>query len=344
MAGKKKSKKLPFIEQFRHLKEYLMLAGIKQNPTKMFVILLSISGFIDLSLFGFLAYKVWEYELKWVFILVLALVLFTLGYLLIFFLVWLIFLFMIDYLKFKRRIALEEILPEFLRLVSSNHRAGLPLDTSLWKANRPRFGILAQEINDVAKNTYATGDLIKSLENLGVKYDSNMLKRVISNIVEGIKTGADIATLLDDVSSNITTIKNTRKELASEVENYMLFITVTVLVISPLMFGLTHKMSGLIESVKSTLAETMGSQDPQTTSQMPMSLNFSEEGGRGFKFYFDLFVFLMIATNSIISVLLMSMVKHGNVKQDLKRIPVYYTIAVIVYIACKALFANFIVI
>jgi len=261
----------------------------------------------------------------------------TLGYALIFLLLWLFFLLIIDYLKFKRKIAMEEVLPEFLRLASSNHRSGLPLDMSLWKANRPRFGILSQEINEVAKKTYATGELIQPLIDFGKKYDSNLLKRVISNIIEGLKTGADISNLLDDISTNITTIKNTRKEMASEVENYMMFITITVLIISPLMFGLTNKMSSLIESVKNTLADTLGTGETLQTN-MPMSF---EPTGNDFRFYFDLFVYLMIGTNTIISVLLMSMVKYGNLKQDLKKIPVYYLIAFVVYLISKTIFANF---
>ncbi len=335
-------KKLPYLEQFRHLREYLILAGIKLSPKKIFTILYIVAAVIDLALLGYIAIKIIQYQ-NLAFLAIITLVMLTLGYIVIFFLVWLMFLFMLDYMKFKRKTSLEEILPEFLRLVSANHRAGLPLDTSLWKANRPRFGILSEEINEVAKQTYATGDLIVSLEKFGDKYDSNMLRRVISNIVEGLKTGADIASLLDDISLNITTIKNTRKEMASEVENYMLFITVTVLVISPLMFGLTHKMSGLIETVKNTLAETMGG-DTTTTAQMPMQLQFAEETGKAFGYYFDIFVYLMILTNSVISVLLMSVVKHGNVKQELKRIPVYYIIGLTVYSVCKIMFSNFLVI
>jgi flagellar protein FlaJ len=338
-----KIKKLPYLEQFRHLQKYLILAGIKKKPKFIYTLLFGITGAIDAGLILYFFFLIWTYETLFIFIIIVSLVMLTLGYLLIFMAVWLGFLFVIDYLKFKRRTALEEILPEFLRLVSANHRAGLPLDISLWKANRPRFGILSQEINEVARRTYGSGDLIGSLQKFGTKYDSPMLIRVISNIVEGLTSGADIASLLDDISINITTIRNTRKEMASEVENYMLFITVTVLIISPLMFGLTHKMSALIETVKNTLADTMGDGE-SGVSQMPMQLEFAEEGSKPFGWYFDKFVYLMVATNSIISVLLMSLVKYGNVKQEIKRIPVYFVIAIVAYNLFKLMFSNFIVI
>lgn len=337
---KKRIKKLPYLEQFRHLKKYLILAGIKLKPAQVYTVLYVLTAVVDLSFLFYFIYKILQYETSALgFIVIVSFLMLTLGYVLIFLIMWLMFLLMVDYLKFKRKLALEEILPEFLRLVSANHRAGLPLEMSIWKANRPRFGILSEEINEIARNTFGSGDLIEPLKKFGTKYDSPLLRRVISNLVEGLKTGANIAGLLDDVATNITTIKNTRKELASEVENYMLFITVTVLMISPLMFGLSHKMSGLIETVKDTLAETGG--DSPQIGEFQLQVEAADGTGREFEYYFDIFVYLMIGTNSVVSVLLMSMVKYGNVKQDIKKIPVYYVTGIIMYVVCKSIFASF---
>ncbi len=337
---KKKREPIPYLEQFRHLKKYLVLAGIKMEAKQVQLMLIVVSGVLCFSFLGYTLFQLSQFEVSITFMIIISVIILTLGSILIFMLVWLGFLMMIDYLKFKRKQAVEEVLPEFLRLVSANHRAGLPLDMSLWKANKPRFGILSEEINQVAKNTYASGELMSPLRQFGEKYDSALLRRVITNIVEGLKTGSDIARLLDEVSTNITTIKNTRKELASEVENYMLFITMTVLCISPLMFSLTFNMTGLIEGVKDTLAQS-GSEEG--LEQSPIQLNFSEEE-QDFGKFFDIFVYLMMVTNSVISVLLMSMVKYGNVRQEIKRIPVYFTVGVVVYLVCKSFFGNFLVI
>jgi len=336
---KEKRQKASYMDQFRHLRDYLILAGIKLKVNQVYTILFVLCAIIDVSLLFYFIFRIIEYDLTLLYVVIVSFVMLTLGYILIFFLIWLVFLFFLDYLKFKRRTALEEVLPEFLRLVSANHRAGLPLDVSLWKANRPRFGILSEEINQVARNTYASGELVSPLREFGSKYDSSLLRRAISNIVEGLKTGSDLAGLLDDISNNITTIQNTRKELASEVENYMLFITITVLIISPLMFALAQKMSDLIEGVKSSLT---GSMSEDSAMQMPIQLEISKSE-RKFTYYFDIFVYLMIATNSIISVLLMSLVKYGNVQRDLKKVPIYFLVGIFVYFVCKSFFANFLV-
>jgi len=335
-----KRKPLPYLEQFRHLQRYLLLAGIKMPARVVYMVLLSTAAVIDLGILSYFIALVWEYKLRILYLFIITTVMLSLGYFLIFMVLWLLFLLILDYLKFKRRSELEEILPEFLRLVSANHRAGLPLDLSIWKANRPRFGILSVEVDELARKTYSTGDFIGPLEDFGRKYDSPLLKRVISNLTEGIRTGSDIASLLDDVSNNVRTIKNTRKELASEVENYMLFITITVLIISPLMFALTSKMAGLIEGVKNILISS-GTAEASSAIEVPFKIA-SSSTGKPFQHYFDIFVYLMTATSSIISVLLMSTIKYGNVQSELKKIPVYFVISLVAYTLFKMHFANFI--
>ena len=42
------------------------------------------------------------------------------------------------------------VLADFLGLTSSNISAGMPIDRALWFAVRPKFGILAREIEEVA--------------------------------------------------------------------------------------------------------------------------------------------------------------------------------------------------
>lgn len=333
---------LPYLEQFRHLRTYLIQAGIKLEPLQVYIILYSLTAVIDLSLLFYILYLTLQNEIGLIYLLVISLVMITLGYALIFLLIWLIFTLMLDYLKFKRKTEVEEVLPEFLRLVSANHRSGLPLDISLWKANRDRFGVLSEEINHIARSTYASGSLIKPLEEFSKKYDSNLLKRVISNLIEGIKTGSEMAPLLDNIALDMVKIRYLRKDLATEVEHYMLFITITVLVISPFMFGMAHKMSGLIESVKGILADTMDESVVGVT-RVPVMLEISATQEKKFSYYFDLFVYLMLATNSIISVLLTSTVKYGNVKQELKKIPVIYVISILIYVISKSLLSGFLI-
>ena len=67
---------------------------------------------------------------------------------------------------------IEESLPDFLQLASANISAGMTVDRALWYAVRSKFGVLAVEMETVAKATIAGEDLEKALFNLGQKYNS----------------------------------------------------------------------------------------------------------------------------------------------------------------------------
>jgi len=55
----------------------------------------------------------------------------------------------------------------------------MTIDRALWYAVRPRFGVLANEIEIVAKETMRGQDLKIALQNFADKYDSILLKNKI---------------------------------------------------------------------------------------------------------------------------------------------------------------------
>jgi pilus assembly protein TadC len=66
----------------------------------------------------------------------------------------LVVFFYFDYKIYQRTKEIEEVLPEFLQLTSANISAGMTIDRALWFAVRPKFGVLAKEIEEVAKKYY----------------------------------------------------------------------------------------------------------------------------------------------------------------------------------------------
>ena len=59
------------------------------------------------------------------------------------------------FLADARRSAVESVLPEFLSMVSSNVRGGMPVDQALWNSAKPEFGILAEEVQRERRNVLA---------------------------------------------------------------------------------------------------------------------------------------------------------------------------------------------
>lgn len=189
VLNKKKKGKISVsrYEHIRHLKDYLEKAGytitdeskISQKVNIGAVILvfifslyLAYSGIVREDNFSFIVIQIF---LSWAIILPSLIVLF-----------WVTFYFVIDFKIYNRKKELEEVLPDFLQLTSANINAGMPLDQALWYAVRPRFGILAKEIEDVAKSTLVGEDLSDALLHFSKKYDSQMLKRTINLMLEGL--------------------------------------------------------------------------------------------------------------------------------------------------------------
>ena len=77
-----------------------------------------------------------------------------------------------------------ELLTRLMKLTSANISAGMPIDQALWFAVRPKFGVLAKEIEEVAKSTIAGADLQTALIDFTKKYNSKILKRSINLIIE----------------------------------------------------------------------------------------------------------------------------------------------------------------
>ena len=251
------------------------------------------------------------------------------GFLLFYTLVNLSFRVYLSYRVFKRRVAVEQALPDFLRLVATNYRSGMPLDEALLKSNRPRFGIFSDEIALVAKTAKVRGDLAKALEIFSKKFDSKILQRAMNNIVMSVRSGSNISSLLEDIASNITKMRNMRASMAANVKNYVIFIVVAGVIIAPLMFSMSAVMNNTITGVKNDLTIEPG-------GQASTSLASSFSAGGGVKAGdFNAFAILMLITNSVVSAFVISMIRHGNFEQGITRIPLFAAISIVLFLLGK---------
>ena len=233
----------------------------------------------------------------------------------------------LSYRVFKRKLEAERVLPEFLRLVATNYRSGMPLDKAIIKSNRPRFGIFSKELLIVAKTTRVKGDLASALQIFAKKFNSKILERAINNIVMSIKSGSNISSLLEDIASNITKMRNMRASMAANVKNYVIFIVIAGIIIAPLMFSMSYTMNTTISGVKANLAD-------QQTAGVQSNISVQEGGGIN-PADFDVFAYLMLLTNSFISAFVISMIKYGNFQQGIRRIPVFLIISICLYVLGK---------
>jgi archaellum biogenesis protein FlaJ (TadC family) len=147
----------------------------------------------------------------------------------------------------ERTAALESVLSDFLSLVAANMRAGMTLDKALLYSARPEFGALSKEIEESMKKVLAGGNLEKELQSLSKKFRSVHLERAISIILEGIKSGGEIASTLERISINLRDVQIMRKEIVASTTMYVIFIFATAAIIAPLLYVVLAKVFSLFE-------------------------------------------------------------------------------------------------
>jgi len=208
-----------------------------------------------------------------------------------------------------------------LQLTASNIKAGMTIDSALWYAVRPRFGVLAKEIEVVAKDTMRGEDLKTALQKFADKYESVLLKRSISLLIEGLEAGGEIGNLLNKIAINIQENKIMRKEMAANVTTYVIFISFATIAAAPMLFGL----SGVLIRVISDIGSNVGS-----TATTGLAISFSS-GGITYS-DFKIFAIVSLIITSFFSAVIISTIKNGNIKLGLKYIPIFIFVTITLFL------------
>ncbi len=231
---------------------------------------------------------------------------------------------------YNRTKEIEKVLPDFLQLASANIRAGMSIDKALWFSIRPRFGILAKEIEIVAKKTMAGEDLEEALREFASKYDSPVLERTVNLLVEGLDAGGEIGDMLNRIASNIQENQLTRRDMAESVTTYVIFITFATIVAAPMLFALSFELL----TVVTTLSADLNFSEQAVGASIP--IKFSTEGIKLEDF--RVFVFTNLIITSIFSALIAATIQKGNVKAGVKSIPMFVILTLsLFFVISKAL-------
>jgi Flp pilus assembly protein TadB len=264
-------------------------------------------------------------------ILLFLLIIWTLFLVGIYLLSLLAVFFYFDYRIYQRTKEIEEVLPEFLQLTSANISAGMTIDRALWFAVRPKFGVLAKEIEEVAKSNIAGDDLEKALLDFAAKYNSDTLKEAMSLLIEGMRAGGEIGYLLNQISSNMQDIKLMRQEISSSVTTYVIFITAAAIIGAPILLALSGQLLIVISSLTAGL-EMSGGEAGSTFFSLDLSgesISLSD---------FRVFSLVMLFFSSFFSSLIIGVIRKGSPKEGLKFVVPYLVISYVLYFVASIIF------
>ncbi len=232
----------------------------------------------------------------------------------------------VDYRIYKRRQEIEQVFPDFLQLTAANINAGMPTDRALWFAIRPKFGILAKEMEGVAKSTMVGENLNKALVDFSNRYDSITVKRALNLLIEGLESGGEIGDLLTRVANNMRETEILKKEMASGVTTYVIFILSATLGAAPFLFGLTTELIVIMTSIMSKIV--VGTE----TSSMGGIGSMLSAGGNSISLLdYQIFAITSICISSTFAAIIISVIQKGEVKEAFKKIPLFVFVGVVNY-------------
>ncbi|MAG47596.1 hypothetical protein CL617_03245 [archaeon] len=134
---------------------------------------------------------------------------------------------------------IENYLPDFLQLMSANIRAGMTPFQALKVSARPEFGPLKEEIDKVTVKALGVGSFSDALININKRIKSDILSRVLKLFTSSMKSGGKLASLLEELSIDISQTNSLKKDLSTTTKSYVMFILFIVLIGMPMLLAIS---------------------------------------------------------------------------------------------------------
>jgi len=315
----------------KNIKELLQYAGSKDDEriwagTRLFfAILLALIGFLIpysvfplLNLFfGFELY--FPITIQLLIMILLALVFFVATLLLF----YLHILYVID----GRKKMVENILPDFLLLVSNNLRSGMTPFYAFRSAIRPEFGPLSEEITLATKKSLGIDSFADSLKGIAVRIDSKILADTTKFFAQAMRSGGKLAKLIETSANDIKQTNRLKKELVTSTRMYMLFIVFVVIVASPMLLAVSVQFLNILSGIQLETTDLSGSSNEEISSQVGISgASVAIDAP-----FMTLMAYIIITVNSLLASIFMGVIGGGKIRDGLKYAPVICIIGLVLF-------------
>ncbi|MCD6522584.1 MAG: type II secretion system F family protein [Candidatus Diapherotrites archaeon] len=153
----------------------------------------------------------------------------------------------------KRANQIESVLPDALQLIAANMRADIPIHKSLVLAARPEFGLLAKQLELIGEEIITGNSVDVAFEHFSQRVDSPLVRRVSTLMRESLRSGHDIAGLLEGMAHDIRTFRVLEEEARANIASYIVFIVMAVVLIAPVLYSISISFVDLSTTVRERL-------------------------------------------------------------------------------------------
>ncbi|MFH0861862.1 MAG: type II secretion system F family protein [Candidatus Altiarchaeota archaeon] len=224
----------------------------------------------------------------------------------------------------------ETALPDALQLMSSNIRAGLTTDKALLMSARPEFGALEEEIRRVGKETMAGRNLTDALSRMTLHIKSTDLSRTVELITNSIKSGGQLADLLDQTADDLRDQQIIQKEISASVLMYVLFIFIAIAIGAPMLFAMSSFLVDLLARNMAMISREMP-KNFDGAAKMPIKmtgLSISTE-------FIKQYAVISISISCIMGAMIMGLILKGEEKEGFKYVIIMLPLALIIFFAAS---------
>ncbi|VVB58004.1 Type II secretion system (T2SS), protein F [Candidatus Anstonella stagnisolia] len=228
----------------------------------------------------------------------------------------------------ERKKQVESVLPDFLLLASSNVRAGMAIDSALWHAAKPEFGLLSREVENVSRQAFAGTPFPKALDMLSMRFDSKALRRSISLIKQGIASGGEMAQILERTAEDSRAMQILAKEIYASLLMYVIFIVFAAAIGTPFLFAVSTKLISILEGVFASMPVISSAAGAGFIHPVSPSISSSE---------FYLFTLASATITAVFASLIIGAIQYGSKKQGIKYIPLILGASIAIFLLISAL-------
>lgn len=227
----------------------------------------------------------------------------------------------------------EDILPDVLQLMASNLRAGLTTDKALLLSARPEFGPFEEEINRIGKEIATGKDIGEALLDMSKRIRSERLGKTIALIVAGLRSGGELASLLEQTARNLRQERLVDSRIRANVMMYVIFIFAALCVGAPLLFGLS---SFLVQVITANLKAIEIPEIPM--GSVPISftqVNIDPD-------FVVMFSVIFLVTSCLLGSFILGLISKGKEREGIKYMPVLIVISLTVFFLVRFAIKNMI--
>ncbi|MBN2477923.1 type II secretion system F family protein [Candidatus Micrarchaeota archaeon] len=235
----------------------------------------------------------------------------------------------------RRTKEVEEVLPDYLLLVSSNIKAGMTLDQAMWYAAKPEFGILSEETRGVIKKSFSGQPLDQCLDELSVRFESKVFHRTVLLLKQALATGGEISEVLENTAQDARDSIILKKETTASLVLYEIFVIFAAMVGTPFLFAVAAKLISILEKAFSQLPADFSFQQGLflVGSFSPVPIITSGN--------FFWFAIATIFVTSLFSSLIVGVIRTGSKNQGIKYFPVILAVSYVIYFLVSGLLESF---